>query len=265
MQDTSASTARSAPIPPEGSGLLPFTETDDGKVELVAELKPGYEEECARKQERLSLVHGFALLSSALLVTAGTAWISGAHGSLGEEIITRKVLAYALFFGEMASLEVMRRTVVSFGTPMVLAFLYAFGILNGISFSVFLLFLPAGALAYGFLISALTFGTMSAYGAIRGVDLSRTRNVMALFAVGIAWMVLLSFVLNLEKWSNPTAAVGLAAFGALYAFHLEDIHEMWIDAGGASNAWRAAALNAALIYLEFLNLYGYIMRSPRNE
>jgi FtsH-binding integral membrane protein len=84
---------------------------------------------------------------------------------------------------------------------------------------------------------------------------------MLLFAVGIAWMVLLSVSFNLAKWSQPTAAVGLAAFGALYAFHLEDIHEMWIDAGGAGNAWRAAALNAALIYLEFLNLYGFLMRS----
>ena len=243
---------------------MPFTETEDGKVELVAELRPGYEEECARRQERLSLVHGFALLSSALFVTAGVAWISGVHGDLWEEIITRKILAYVLFFGEMASIEVMRRTVVNFHTPMVLAFLYAFAVLNGISFSVFLLFLPAEALAYGFLISALAFGTMSTYGAIRGADLSRTRNVMSLFAVGIAWMVLFRVAFHLGKWSQPTAAVGLAAFGALYAFHLEDIHEMWIDADGANNAWRAAALNAALIYLEFLNLYGVVVASLRS-
>lgn len=264
LEHESASTARSAPVPPEGSGLLPFTETEDGRVELVAELRPGYQEECARRQERLSLVHGFALLGSALLLTASVAWITGVHGDLWEEIITRKILAYALFFGEMASIEIMRRTVVNFRTPMVMAFLFAFAVLNGISFSVFLLFLSAEALAYGFLISALTFGTMSAYGAICGADLSRTRNVMALFAVGIAWMVLFGRLFDLAKWSQPTAAVGLAAFGALYAFHLEDIHEMWIDAGGESNALRAAALNAALIYLEFLNLYGVVMASLRS-
>jgi FtsH-binding integral membrane protein len=261
LEDKSAPTARSAPVAPEGSGLLPFTETDDGKVELVAELQPGYEEECARRLERLSLVHGFALLSAALFVTAGVAWIAGVHGSLEEEIITREILAYALFFGEMASIELIRRAVVNFRTPMVLVFLFAFAILNGISFSVFLLFLSAEALAYGFLISALTFGTMSAYGAIRGIDLSRTRYVMSLFAVGIAWMALFGATFDLAKWSQPTAAVALAAFGALYAFHLEDIRETWIDAGGAGNAWRAAALNAALMYIEFLNLYGFLVRS----
>jgi FtsH-binding integral membrane protein len=205
-------------------------------------------------------VHGFALLAAALLVTAGVALISGAHGSLGEEIITRKVLAYALFFGEMASIDVMRRAVVNFRTPMVLAFLFAFAILNGISFSVFLLFVPAEALAYGFLVAALTFGAMGLYGAISGGDLSSTRSVMSLFAVGIAWMLVFRVAFHLGNWFQPTAAVGLAAFGSLYAFHVEDIHEMWIDAGGASSGWRASGLNAVLIYLEFLNLYGVVVQ-----
>ncbi|HEX8926762.1 MAG TPA: Bax inhibitor-1 family protein, partial [Terriglobales bacterium] len=188
MEENSASTARSAPVPPEGSGLLPFTESDEGRVELVAELRPGYEEDYARRQEQRSLVHGFALLAGALLVTAGVALISGGHGSLGEEIITRKILAYALFFGEMASIGVMRRAVVSFRTPGVLVFLFAFAMLNGISFSVFLLFIPAEALAYGFLVSALAFGSMAVYGALRNRDLAATRQIMMLFAVGIAWM-----------------------------------------------------------------------------
>jgi len=239
---------------------LPFTETDDGKVELVAELRPGYDEERARKQELCSLVHGFALLAGALLVTAGVAWVSGSQGSLGDEFVSRKVLAYVLFFAEMASVGLMQRAVLNFRTAGVLVFLFVFAILNGISFSVFLLFVPAAALAYGFLVAAMTFATMSIYGAVSGRDLSATPQVMSLFVVGLAWMVAFHFLFSLGNWFQSTAAVGLGAFIALYAFHTEDIHEMWLDAGGASSGWRAAGLNAVLIYLEFLNLYGVVVQ-----
>jgi len=138
-----------------------------------------------------------------------------------------------------------------------LFFLYA--LLNGVTLSAIFMVYTLGSIGVTFFVCASTFGAMSVFGAVTKRDLSGLGHfaMMGLFGLIIASLVNMFLASPMLYWL--TTYVGVIVFVALTAYDTQKIREMYLG-GYAGDGHKAAVHGALVLYLDFVNLFLYLLR-----
>jgi len=140
-----------------------------------------------------------------------------------------------------------------------LFFIYAF--LTGITFSVLFLVYTQSSIAFTFFTCAAMFGGISVFGYITKMDLSRIGGflMMGLFGLIIASVVNIFLQSSTIYWL--TSYAGVIIFVGLTAWDTQKIKKMgmFTDAGSEEGK-KAAIFGALMLYLDFINLFLYLLR-----
>lgn len=256
----------------DGVGIMPQAEPPIADVpldELPAEFQPRpasadpMEVRRASEEFRLGrqllLLRVFGLMVGALLLTAAVAFIVGEIADLPDDFRLRQVHLQILFFCELASVIWLARNVARFNTATAGVVLFVYAAFNGVSFSVFAPHLPPHAVAYGFLMTGVTFGVMWLYGYVTGMNLARVRAWAIMLGMGFALVLLGWLVLPIAGGHAGAAFIGIVFFCNLVAYHADDIEDMYLQFDDDANGWKAAFCGALLLYLDFVNLYILIL------
>ncbi len=168
---------------------------------------------------------------------------------------------YALLIGELVLVLVLAWAAsrISAGTALVLFLAYA--AMNGVTFSVLFLFFELSGITAAFFVTAGTFAVTSAYGYFTKRSLSGVGHfaMMGLFGLIIASVVNLFMANEMLYW--VTTYAGVLIFVLLTAWDTQKIKLMGEVVEADSEAGRKAAIHGALIlYLDFINLFLYILR-----
>ena len=140
------------------------------------------------------------------------------------------------------------------------AFLF-YAALNGLTLSVIFLVYTAESIGLTFFITAGTFGAMCIYGATTKRDLTSLGSLcfMALFGLILASVVNIFWHSSGLYWVVTYA--GVLIFVGLTAYDAQKIKQMHA-AGmeGTDQDRKAAILGALALYLDFINLFLYLLR-----
>ncbi len=133
--------------------------------------------------------------------------------------------------------------------------------LNGLTFSILLLFYTGESLASTFLSCAALYGTASVYGMVTKRDL---RSIGSFFFIGLIGLVISMFInyfLQSTALAFAISAIGVVVFTALTAYDTQKIADMAaeLEADGATSA-KLSILGALTLYLDFLNLFLFLLR-----
>lgn len=188
-------------------------------------------------------------------VTSGLVWLFASTG-----------LIFVTAIAELAMVFVLsaRVTKIQPGTATGLFFGYA--ILNGINLSTIFLVYQVSSLVLAFLVGAVYFGVMAVYGATTRRDL--TGWGPKLFAGLIAMMVcyLVGSIFSLFGMSFALGdlvlcAIGLLIFMGLTAYDTQMLkHHYAYFGGNAAMLHKASIIGALNLYLDFINIFLYILR-----
>ena len=194
----------------------------------------------------------------ALLVSALTAWLApeipgiGAMTQSKGGYLVLALIEIGLVIGISAGINKMRSS-----TATLLFFLFA--IVNGATLSIiFMAFSPVSILKT-FLITAGTFGAMSIYGYFTNKDLTSFGSFLFMALIGL----IICSIVNLF-WNNGTmgwiiSAAGVLIFLGLPAWDTQKIKQMAMAMPGATDG-RLATIGALSLYLDFINLFLYLLR-----
>jgi hypothetical protein len=143
-------------------------------------------------------------------------------------------------------------------TALALFMVYA-GALGLMLSSVFLTYTGA-SLTRVFFISAASFGALSLYGYTTQRDLSAFGSflVMGLFGVMIAMLV--NIFLKSTGLDFIISVLGVLIFAGLTAWDTQRIKEMYSAMDDGTVAGRKAVMGALKLYLDFLNLFLFLLR-----
>ncbi|HEV3371560.1 MAG TPA: Bax inhibitor-1/YccA family protein [Xanthobacteraceae bacterium] len=143
-------------------------------------------------------------------------------------------------------------------TALTLFMVYA-GALGLMLSSVFLTYTGA-SLTRVFFISAASFGALSLYGYTTQRDLSAFGSflVMGLFGVMIAMLV--NIFLKSTGLDFVISVLGVLIFAGLTAWDTQRIKEMYSVMDDGTVAGRKAVMGALKLYLDFLNLFLFLLR-----
>jgi len=202
----------------------------------------------------------FGLMSLALIISGITAF------QFSETMLSMlqgggTLLIYALMFAPFIFILVM-----NFGfnklSPMALTVTFAaFAVVMGMSLSTIFLVYSLGAIAKVFFITAGLFGTMAVLGYTTQTDLTKmgTFLMMALFGMIIASLV--NWFMHSEQLDYIISCVGVLVFTGLTAYDVQRLKRigMGIEYGTAA-ASKLAVMGALSLYLDFINLFLYLLR-----
>lgn len=139
------------------------------------------------------------------------------------------------------------------------ALFYLFAVINGLALcSIFAIYTGA-SIAKTFFICAGTFGAMSVYGYTTKSDLSRLGAFLYMALFGLIICCVVNLFWGNESMDWIISFVGVAIFIGLTAWDTQQVKRM-AEVMPASSVGHIATLGALSLYLDFINLFLYLLR-----
>lgn len=213
------------------------------------------------EQQRALLVRVFSIMVLGLMTSAAVGYLALKNTDIYENAIRHSVGFQIMFLLEMVTVAFISNYVEKLTIPLAWVTFIFYSAFNGISFAIFFLWLPPESVAFGFFVTALTFGAMALYGRYTKCDLGSVRNVGILMLTGIVLMTVLNIMLGHGESYYATSFLGIMFFAGLTASHVRDLRDLdWEFEDDDATNDKAALVGALLLYLDFVNLYMLFMR-----
>lgn len=169
-------------------------------------------------------------------------------------------LAIVLFLGTLGIVFFMsfRINTLQASTALMLFMVYA-GLLGLMLSSVFLAYTGA-SITRTFFISAASFGALSLYGYSTQRDLSPVGSFLVMGLFGLILAMIVNIFLKSSGLEFAISAIGVLIFAGLTAWDTQRIKEMYDVSDDGTVAGRKAVMGALALYLDFINLFLFLLR-----
>ena len=207
----------------------------------------------------ITKVYGWMTL--ALAITGLTAVYVASSPALIELIFGNRLLFWGLIIGELVLVGVLVGAVSKMSANTATLVFLGYACLNGLTMASIFLIYTTASIASTFFITAGTFGLMSFYGYFTKRDLTTIGNLcgMALIGLIIASIANMFFANSTLYWITTYA--GILIFVGLIAYDTQKIKEMNVIGNeGTEEDRKEAILGALSLYLDFINLFLYMLR-----
>lgn len=203
----------------------------------------------------------FIWMALALVITGVTAYGVATTPSLLITIVTNKALFWGLIIAELALVFAVSGAInrLSLATATLLFVLYS--VVNGATLSVIFLAYSMPAIIQTFFITAGTFGVMALVGYTTKTDLTSLGKLLFMALIGLVIATVVNMFVGSTGFDYILSYVGVLIFVGLTAYDTQKIKQMCMQAPDAGEHMQKLALLGALsLYLDFINLFLYLLR-----
>lgn len=166
-----------------------------------------------------------------------------------------------LLVAELAVVLVLSAKLQTLNVATARVLFFAYAVLNGIVFSVYFLVFSMLSLILVFAMTAVYFGGMAVYGYCTKTDLSRLRPILVGGLLFLIVFGLLSLFLPMGMADRVVCLIGVAVFLAFTAYDTQKIRTYYqAYQGDQAMLERASIFSALQLYLDFVNLFLYLLR-----
>ena len=134
-----------------------------------------------------------------------------------------------------------------------------FSVINGLLLAPIFLVYTGASIAKTFFITAGTFGAMSIYGFFTNSDLTKMGSILFMALIGLIIASVVNMFLHSDGLGWIISIFGVLIFVGLTAWDTQQIKKMAMIAPNDSYG-RLAVLGALSLYLDFINLFLYLLR-----
>lgn len=142
------------------------------------------------------------------------------------------------------------------------AIFIAFSALFGLTMSIYLLIFDLTSMVFVFLLTAIYFAGLAAYGYLTHRDLSGLRTILLSGLIFlIVFAVLSLFIPFFSAFDRIVCLIGIAGFLAYTAYDTQKIKSFYFYYADYPDMLEKASIFSALqLYLDFINLFVYLLR-----
>ncbi len=223
--------------------------------------KYSFDSEYARGRLTLNqyIVRTYGWMFLGLTVTFALSWLLAATGAVAYLFLVPAV-PIILLVAEVAVVFVLASRVqkLSVGTARLLFFAYA--MLNGVVFSAYFLLYSITRLLLVFGLTAVFFGAFALYGHFTRTDLSRLRPLLIGGLIFLVVAGILLLFIPMENFERIVCLVGIAVFLCFTAYDTQKIKSFYGYYSGDAALQKASVFSALQLYLDFINLFLYLLR-----
>lgn len=195
----------------------------------------------------------------ALLVTAATAWIIGTNETFILYMAQHSWLYWGLMLAELGMVIGISGAINKMKSGLASSLFYLFAVVNGAVFSIILAVYSIDSIFKTFLITAGVFGAMSVYGYFTEKDLTKFGSFLRMALWGLIICIVVNIFMKSSTMDWIISFVGVVIFIGLTAWDTQKIKQMAMQMPDATDG-RLATLGALSLYLDFINLFLYLLR-----
>jgi FtsH-binding integral membrane protein len=210
----------------------------------------------------------YTWMALALAITGFTAYYVASSPAIMQAIFSNRILFWGLLIGELALVWIVSASINRLSLTTATAMFILYSVLNGVTLSFIFLAYTMTSITTVFFITAGTFAAMSLYGYFTKTDLSKMGQIMIMALIGLIIATIVNLFVKSSGLTMILSYVGVLIFVGLTAWDTQKIKQMLQMASDTGEAAQKIALMGALsIYLDFINLFLYLLRifgSSRN-
>ena len=136
---------------------------------------------------------------------------------------------------------------------------WVFAGLMGLSLSSIFLVYTSGSIVQTFFITAASFGALSLFGYTTKRDLSGMGSFLIMGVFGLLIAMVVNIFLASPAIQFAISGLGVLIFAGLTAYDTQKIKEMYFDGDDVLVAGRKAIMGALTLYLDFINLFSFLL------
>lgn len=200
-------------------------------------------------------------MTMALVITGFTAYGVATSPAILSAILMNKMLFFGLIIGEFALVIGLSAAInrLSLSTATLMFVLYS--VINGATLSVIFLAYTMSSIANVFFITAGTFAVMAFIGYTTKKDLSGMGKMLMMALIGLIIATVVNLFLRSTGLQLIVSYIGVLVFVGLTAYDTQKIKQMLMMAEDTGEtAQKIALLGALSLYLDFVNLFLYLLR-----
>ncbi|EBU8131936.1 BAX inhibitor (BI)-1/YccA family protein [Salmonella enterica subsp. enterica serovar Virchow] len=214
---------------------------------------------------RAYMLKVYNLMAIALVVTGAVAYGAfnlavqdGALTGFGQLLFTSPlrwvVMLAPLAFVFLFSFRIDRMSVSSAQMTF-----WAFAAVMGLSLSSIFLVFTGQSIVRTFFITAASFGALSLYGYTTKRDMTAMGSFLVMGVFGLILAMLVNLFLQSSALQFAISVIGVLIFAGLTAYDTQKIKESYYEAMDVAVAGRAAIMGALTLYLDFINLFSFLL------
>lgn len=169
------------------------------------------------------------------------------------------VLGWVAILAPLGLLMLMGFRAAQMSVGAVQAIYWSVTALMGVSLSLLLFRYTGASVARTFFITAASFGALSLYGYTTKRDLTAMGKFLFMGLVGIILASLVNMFVASSGMAFIISILGVLIFSGLIAYDTQKIKEQYNDAYGTEVAEKVAIFGALSLYLDFVNLFQFLM------
>jgi uncharacterized protein len=220
---------------------------------------------------RAHMIRVYNYMAAGVALTGVVAWLTFqaavTTAPTGRLVLTS--FGHAIFSGPAAIVLVLATLGLVFfinfriqhlaaSTALMLFLLYA-GLL-GLMLSVIFLQYTGVSITRIFFISAASFGALSLWGYTTQRDLTPLGSFLAMGLIGLLLVMLVNFFIHSSGLEFVFSAAGVLIFAGFTAYDTQMVKELYDPMDDGTVAGRKAVMGALRLYLDFINLFIFLLR-----
>lgn len=199
---------------------------------------------------------GLAAYATAMFADANPALAGALYNSPLRWVIMLAPLGFVFFL----SARIHKMSVSSAQTTF-----WLFSAVMGVSISYIFLVFTGASIIQTFFVTAASFGALSLYGYTTKRDLSGLGSFLIMGVFGLILASIVNIFLGSSALHFAISVLGVLIFAGLTAYDTQRIKEMYYEGDGEATMGRKAIMGALSLYLNFLNMFMFLLQFLGNR
>jgi FtsH-binding integral membrane protein len=203
----------------------------------------------------------YAWMMMGIVVTGSVAYYIGNTPELVVRIFQNQVFFWAVVIVQFLAVIYLSAAIRKISATAAAITFLAYSALTGLTLSLIFVIYTQQSLVLAFATTAAAFGGLSLYGYATHRDLGPLGSFCIMGFFGLIAVMLLAFFipsLNSNAMQLTISSLGVLIFAGLTAYDTQKIKSMAYDPSFGAN--QRAIYGALVLYLDFLNLFLFILR-----
>ena len=200
-------------------------------------------------------------MTLALVITGFTAYAVANSSAMINLIYSNSAVIWILFGAELLLVFGLSAAINRLSLTVATLMFVLYSVINGAVLSSIFFAYSIGSIATTFFITAGTFAAMSIYGYFTKADLTSWGKILIMALIGIIIATIVNIFVKSSGLDLIISYAGVLIFVGLTAYDTQKIKLMCQQAPDAGESMQKIALLGALsLYLDFINLFIYLLR-----
>lgn len=231
---------------------------------LNTQTQTAFAEDQSAAMAKSFMANVYTYMTGALTITGLVSWYIGTDPNLVSYLVGETgftMLGWVVLLAPLLLVFAMGGMFQKLNSQSLLGLFVVYSALMGASLSFIFLIYTMGSISSVFFITAGTFGVMSVLGYTTNTDLTKFGSILRMALIGIIIAMVVNFFMQSAMFDYIISILGVLIFTGLTAYDTQKLKRIGMGVEyGTEESSKLAMMGALTLYLDFINLFLFLLR-----